>query len=101
MPISKQDILATLATIEARAPLFLGNMPVADDVARDIFASAMASLSAMPTFAAAEPACREASLLATLTHVLLETACLRHHLHAVGEQAHVETERLLAKAAGY
>ena len=101
MPISKQEILATLAMIETQAPLFLDHMPVADDVARDIFASAMATLSATPVFRDATPACREASLLATLTHVLLEAACLRYRLHALGQEAAGEAGRLLAKASGH
>ena len=101
MSISKQQILASLATIEVHAPAYFGDMPVADDVARDIFASAMASLSASPDFANAEPACREASLLATLTHLLLEAAYLRHRLHATGQAASVEAGCLLAKLAAH
>lgn len=101
MPISKQKILTALATIEAHAPAYFGDMPIADDVARDIFASAMAGLSASPAFANAAPACREASLLATLTHVLLEAAYLRHRLHATGQAASVEAECLLAKLAAH
>ena len=101
MSISKQQVLASLATIEAHAPAYFGDMPVADDVARDIFAAAMAGLSASPDFANADPACREVSLLATLTHVLLEAAYLRHRLHAMGQAASVEAGCLLAKLAAH
>lgn len=101
MSISKQQILASLATIEENAPAYFGDMPVADDVARDIFASAMASLSAAPDFANADPARREASLLATLAHVLLEAAFLRYRLDAVGQAASVEAGCLLAKLAAH
>ena len=101
MSISKQQILASLATIEENAPAYFGDMPVADDVARDIFASAMANLSAAPDFANADPACREASLLATLAHVLLEAAFFRYRLDAVGQAASVEAGCLLAKLASH
>lgn len=97
MTTSKQDILASLALIESHAPAYFGDMPVADDVARNIFASAMAALSASPAFADAEPSCRETSLLATLAHVLLETAYLRHQLHGSCEASGVEAFRLLRK----
>ncbi len=101
MSITKQQILASLATIEENAPAYFGDMPVADDVARGIFASAMASLSAAPDFANADPACREAALLATLAHVLLEAAFLRYRLDAVGQAASVEAGCLLAKLAAH
>ena len=101
MSISKQQILASLATIEENAPAYFGDMPVADEVARDIFASAMASLSAAPDFAKADPACREASLLATLAHVLLEAAYLRYRSDAMGHAASVEAGCLLAKLASH
>jgi len=97
--VSKQTILASLAIIEAQAPAYFGDMPVADDAIRDIFASAMAALSASPDFERAAPACREATLLGTLTHVMLEAAYLRHRLHASGQAASLETHRLLARVA--
>lgn len=99
MSVSKQEILAALATIEVHAPAYFGDMPVSDDVARDIFASAMATLSASTEFANATPTCREASLLATLAHVMLETAYLRYRLHSTGQAANAEADRLLAKLA--
>ena len=101
MTTSKHDILWALATIETQAPAYLGDMPVADDTARDIFASAMAALSASPAFAKAEPACRETSLLATLTHVLLEAAYLRHQLRGRSERSSVEAGRLLSKLGAH
>ena len=97
--ISKQKILASLAAIEVHAPAYFGDMQIDDDVARDIFASAMAGMSASPDFANAEPECREASLLATLTHALLEASYLRYRLHAAGQAATTEAGCLLAKAA--
>lgn len=99
MSISKREILASLATIEASDPAYFGDMPVADDVARDIFASAMAALSASSEFEGAAPVCRETSLLATITHMMLEAAYLRYQLHATGQAANLEAGRLLAKAA--
>lgn len=99
MSVSKHQILASLATIEAQAPLFFGDMPVDDDRVRDIFAASMAALNASPDFRRATPHSREVSLLATLTHVLLEAACLRYRLHASGQVAVDEADRLLAKAA--
>ncbi len=101
MSISKQQVLASLATIEVHAPAYFGDMPIGDDVAREIFASAMASLSASPDFANADPACREASLLATLAHVLLEAAYLRYRLDVIGQAASVEAGCLLAKLASH
>ena len=101
MSISKQQVLASLATIEVHAPAYFGDMPIGDDAAREIFASAMASLSASPDFANADPACREASLLATLAHVLLEAAYLRYRLDAIGQAASVEAGCLLAKLASH
>jgi hypothetical protein len=97
MSITTREILASLAAIEARAPAYFGDMPIADDDARELFASAMATLSASPEFASAAPASREACLLATLTHVMLESAYLRHRLHANGAAASVEAGSLLAK----
>ncbi|MEO8807068.1 MAG: hypothetical protein ABI433_13390 [Burkholderiaceae bacterium] len=101
MAISKQEILASLATIEVNAPAYFGDMPVADDVARDIFASAMESLSASPDFANAEHACRETSLLATLTHVMLEAAYLRYQLHATRQASSAEAGCLLARLVAH
>lgn len=101
MSISKQVILASLASIEVNDPAYLGDMPVADDVARDIFASAMATLSASPDFANAEQRCREASLLATLTHVMLEAAYLRYQLHATRQASSAEAGCLLARLAAH
>lgn len=101
MTVPKHQILASLATIEARAPLFFGDMPVADDVVRDIFAAAMSALTASSDFEHASPQCREVSLLGTLTHVMLEAAYLRYQLHASGQAAAGETGRLLAKVATY
>jgi hypothetical protein len=101
MSVSKQEILASLATIEAQSPAYLGDMPVDDDVARDIFASAMAPLSASPDFENAELDCREISLLATLTHVMLEAACLRYRLQASVQAASFETRCLLGKLSAH
>jgi hypothetical protein len=97
--VSKHQILNRLAAIEQDAPLFFGSMPVDDQVLREIFATAMATLSASPLFRSASPEGREASLLATLTHVLLETADLRHRLGAPDDAAHGEAARLLKKVA--
>lgn len=101
MTTSKQQILASLAIIEAHAPAYFGDMPIADDLARDIFASAMAALSASPAFASAESACRETSLLATLAHVLLESAYLRHQLQRSCEESGVEASRLFSKLGAH
>lgn len=101
MTTSKQEILASLAIIESYAPAYFGDMPIADDVARNIFASAMAALSASPAFAGADPSCRETSLLATLAHVLLEAAYLRHQLHGSSEESGVEASRLLLKLGAH
>lgn len=97
MTVSKQQILATLATIENQAPLFFGDMPVADDVVRDLVASAMAAFTESPGCRGATPAGRELAMLATLTHALLETACLRHELHQREQVASREAGRLIAK----
>jgi hypothetical protein len=97
--LSKDHILASLATIETQAPLFYGDLPVPDDVVRDLFATAMAALRDSPDFQCATPQCREVSLLATLTHALLETALLREQLRLREEAANDEALRLIAQAA--
>jgi hypothetical protein len=97
--ISKHQILASLATIEKQSPLCFGAMPVADDIIRDIFAASLAGLNASSDFRRATPHAREVSLLATLTHALLEAACLRYQLQASGQAAAGETDRLLARVA--
>jgi hypothetical protein len=99
MTVSKQQILATLATLEASAPLDFGNMPVADDRVRDIFATSMAGMSASDAFRCATPHCREEALLASLTHALLDAAQLRHQLLASAGRAKAEAYRLLAKVS--
>lgn len=99
MPVSKQQILAALEAIESRAPLFLGDMPVADDIVRDIIASSMAALTDSSDFGRATPRCREISLLATLTHVMLEAAYLRYQLYGPAQAAAGEARRLLSKIA--
>jgi hypothetical protein len=99
MTVSKQQILATLATIEDHAPLFFGDMPVADDVVRDLFASSMVALSESPDYRLATPNCRELAMLATLTHALLETACLHHELYQREQVASREAGCLIAKLA--
>lgn len=99
MTVSKQQILATLATIENQAPLFFGDLPVADDVVRDLFASSMVAFNESPDCRGATPDCRELAMLATLTHALLETACLRHELYQREQVAAREAGRLIAKVA--
>lgn len=99
MSVSKHQILAALAGIEKSSPLFFGDMPVADDRVRHLFAAAMATLSASRDFAQATSQCKEVSMLATLTHVMLEAAYLRHQLDATVRAAHGEAGRALAKAA--
>lgn len=99
MTVSKHQILASLARIERDAPVFFGDMPVADDLVRDIFAASMEAYSASLDFQSAPQHSREVSLLATLTHVMLEAACLRFQLHATAQAAASETGRLLAKAS--
>ena len=99
MTLSKQQILASLATIEKEAPLFFGDMPVADEVVRDLFASSMAALNDSVDFQRASPQRRQVSLLATLTHALLETAALRHQLHQREQDACGAADHLIAKYA--
>lgn len=99
MTVSKHQILVSLASIEREAPLYLGDMPVADDLVRDIFATSMAAYNASSDFQSAPQHSREVSLLATLTHVMLEAAYLRFQLHATALAAASETGRLLAKAS--
>lgn len=99
MPVSKRQILECLATVEQRAPIDFGDMPVAEDTVRDIFASAAAALHASSDFRRASPARREASLLASLTHVMLEAACLRYQLQASAQSAAAATDHLLARVA--
>ena len=95
--VSKQQILATLATIENQAPLFFSDMPVADDVVRDLFAASMVAFNESPDCRGATPDCRELAMLATLTHALLETACLRHELHQQEQVASRQAGLLIAK----
>ena len=97
--VTKQQILLTLASIEKNSPLFFGAMPVADDRVREIFAESMAEMNASADFRRASVHSRETSLLAMLTHVLLEAACLRHQLSAPGQCAETETRRLLKRVA--
>ena len=99
MTVSKQQILSTLASIEQNSPLFFGAMPVADDRVREIFAESMAEMNASADFRRASAHSRETSLLAMLTHVLLEAACLRHQLSSTGQSAETEARRLLARVA--
>ena len=99
MSVSKHQILASLATIEKQAPLCFGDMPVADEQIRDIFAASMAGLNSSADFRHASAHARELSLLATLTHALLDAACLRYQLQATGQAAAGETGRLLARVA--
>lgn len=97
MSVSKHQILASLANIERQAPLYFSDMPVADDAMREIFAAAMATLSDSPQFKHATPHAREVSLLATLTHVLLESADLRHRVGDSAQAATHEAAQLLAR----
>lgn len=99
MAVSKHQILASLAMIEKEAPLFFGDMPVADDVVRDLFAASMAALNDSFDFQRATPQGRQVSLLATLTHALLETAALRHLLHQREQDACGTADHLIAKFA--
>lgn len=99
MTVSKHQILTSLAMIEREAPLFFGDMPVADDVVRDLFASSMAALSDSLDFQRASPQRRQVSLLATLTHALLETAALRHQLRQHEQDACGVADHLIAKFA--
>ena len=101
MPISKHQILASLAAIEAHSPAYFGDMPVPDDQLRDIFASAMAGLSASPDFDGATAPCREAALLALLTHVMLDAAYLQHQWHGSAQRASREVARLVGRAAAH
>lgn len=101
MSISKHQILSSLAAIELHAPVYFGGMPVADDLVRDIFAAAMAGLSASPAFECATPACRETALLAVLAHVMLESTHLQYQLRASGAAASCEAVRLLARSAAH
>ena len=99
MTVSKQQILASLTTIEQQAPLFFGDLPVADEVVRDLFAASMAAFNDSSDYRLATPQCREQALLAITTHALLQTACLRHALHQREQLAASETGRLMAKVA--
>jgi hypothetical protein len=88
-----------LAAIEGKSPLFFGDMPVDDATVRDIFAASMAELTNSSEFERATPKCRELSLLATLTHAMLETACLRYQLHGPAQAAAGDARRLLSRIA--
>ena len=101
MTVSTQQIMASLATIEQQAPLFLGDLPVSDELVRDLFASSLAALTESPDYRRATARSRELALLAILTHALLETACLRHQLVRSEQAAARETGRLMAKAAAH
>lgn len=101
MSISKHRILSALAVLERQAPAYFGDMPVADDDIRDIVASAMATLSASPAFDAVSSTGREVSLLATLTHTMLEVAYLRHRLHETSHAAMVDAGRLCTRLAAH
>ncbi len=99
MTSSKLQILATLANLEQRAPLFFGAIPVADDLVRDLFASSMAALKDSSDFRQATADSREISLLASLTHALLETASLRELLQQRSQAAGHEAGRLISRVA--
>ena len=101
MTVSKQQILASVAIVEQQAPLFLSDLPVSDDVVRDLFASSLAALTESTGYRRATTQSRELALLAILTHALLETACLRHQLVHGELAAATETGRLMAKAAAH
>ena len=101
MAVSKHQILASLAGLEKRAPLYFGGMPVADDAVRDAVAAAMAGLSSALNAERASRQAIETTLLASMTHLLLE---LVHHEHMACDPAAVaanETRRLLARAAAH
>ncbi|CAN5910555.1 hypothetical protein BH11PSE8_BH11PSE8_01240 [soil metagenome] len=99
MSVSKQEILSALAAIEQQSPAYFGDMPIADDDIRDIFASAMATLSASDGFDGALPVSKEVSLLATLTHTMLEVAYLRYRLQETNHAAVVDAGRLFGRLA--
>ncbi|MBC7940960.1 MAG: hypothetical protein H7Z19_14580 [Chitinophagaceae bacterium] len=99
MTSSKRQILASLAHIEQRVPLFFGNIPVPDDQARELFAQSMAELKDSPDFRRAPAACRETALLASLAHALLDAAALRQQLQQRHQAAGHAARRLIAKVA--
>ena len=99
MTVSKHQLLVTLAALERQAPLYFDDMPLADDQIRDLFAEAMAGLLDAPDFRDATPRGRELSLLAALTHALIETAALRHRLSQQDQAAAGAAVRLIAKVA--
>ncbi len=99
MNASKHRILACLSSIERESPLFFGDMPLAEDAVREAMASSVSALYASNGWRRATGERRELSLLATLTHLMLETACLRYQLHGCQEAAAGEAARLIAKAA--
>lgn len=99
MAICKHRILDSLAALETRRPLYAGAMPVADEVVRDVFASALADLSTATDFERADAASREASLLASLAHALLEVTYLREQLKTPAIAAAGEAARLCERMA--
>lgn len=99
MSVSKHQILNLLESLEACQPLYAGAMPLADDVVRDTFAAALAGLTRSPGFAAADQHGRELSLLANLTHALVEVTYLREQLQGQRRSAAEETSRLCARIA--
>lgn len=99
MTVSKHQILNLLAALETRQPLYAGTMPLADDVVRDTFATKLAGLTCSPGFVSANQHCRELSLLANLTHALVEVTYLREQLQVQRLSAAVEASRLCARIA--
>ncbi len=99
MSVSKHQILDVLEALEASQPLYAGAMPLADEVVRDTFAATFAGLTRSPRFASANQHCRELSLLAHLTHALIEVTYLREQLQGQRRSAAAETSQLCARMA--
>ena len=99
MSVSKHQILTLLEALEACQPLYAGAMPLADDVVRDTFAAALAGVTRSPDYALADQHCRELSLMASLTHALIEVTYLREQLQSQLQSAAAETARLCARIA--
>lgn len=99
MSVSPQQILNSMAAFEMSSPLDTGALPVADDAALTLFASALSGLTHAPEFKRATPRRREAALVSSLTYALVEVALLREQLEAHRLSAEAESLRLLARVS--
>lgn len=101
MSVSQQQILTSMAAFDASQPLDAGALPVSEQTAFELFASAVSQFTCSREFERASPRCREAVLVSSLTYALVEAALLREQLEAQRQAAETESKRLLARITAH